>query len=567
MRGKAKEGNPIDGRDERPPTTEDGRPLVRLPVPGRKMPLLVPKRALVTSITLIVLLLVTGIAHAIVSESQEDAAQDIGGLPIGERTEWSLSYCLRVDPQRVEAEPGQNITFVLQWRAFHYDCPYWLPYGRSVEGVIVNTNISYINLVLIEEGEWEPVDKLHETFNLEVTVQATSQDGYVRLFRECPWYFDQKARGYVDVPDDKDPSVEEKREETLPVIWEKVQRSPLATLFVIGLFVGVPLIIARRRATSVLQLRGITQMSFFGAINLGAFGFWAIRTDALPLTAALPSTACNYLDYNVGACIVYQLQHYFSVGIFESWMFIVVLVLSFLVLYVALGRAWCGWCCPIGMVQGMLSWTRKPLRISRYRLSPFQRQVLNVSRYSIFFGGLVLSIAISISIVTFYINVGDVYRPICQVCPAYPLFTLGVLGAFLFSSVKVRRPFCRICPIAVAMMPFSKVAGVSLHKDPKKCTRCSMCNRVCPVDVTEVWKEMDRTDVTVHNCILCMRCVEVCPEDGCLTGRVLGFNMIESSYRKFLRQHDRRTRGYMVRHSSPWWGGGPKEPPPPGGEN
>ncbi len=173
----------------------------------------------------------------------------------------------------------------------------------------------------------------------------------------------------------------------------------------------------------------------------------------------------------------------------------------------------------------------------------------------------------------------------CQVCPAYPLFTIsqsgldlttsvgaqnipwisiGVLGAFLFSGLAVRRAFCRICPVAVIMMPFNRVSGISLHKDGKKCTRCSMCHRVCPVDVTEVWKEMEKTDITVHNCILCMRCVEVCPEDGCLTGRVAGFNVTESSYKKFIGQHDRRTRGSMKAHGSQYWGD-EKGPDPPGG--
>ena len=572
MQRRDAKGDDESAPEGRAQATEDGRPMVRLPVPGRKMPLLVPRRALATSVTLIVLIVAAALAHQWVGSTQEEAAEEVGGLPIGERTEWSLSFCLRVDPQRVEAEPGQNITFVLQWRAFHYDCPYWLPYGRSVEGVIVNTNITYDNLLVLEEGEWEPVDDLHETFRKEVTVQATSRDGYVRLLRDCAWYFDQRARGVVDVPDDKDPSIEEKKEGQLAAIWERIQQSPLATLAFLALVVIVPVLIARRFATSVMQLRAVSQLSFFAAINVGAFGFWAIRTEALPLTAALPSTACNFLDYNVGACIVYQLEHFLSVGILDSWMFVLVLVLTFLILYVALGRGWCGWCCPLGMVQDGMNWVRKKLRISRYRLNPFQRQLLNVGRYSIFFVGLVLSIAISISIVTFYLERGDVYRPICQVCPAYPLFTISqaglgittdvgarhipwlslfVLAAFLFAAIKVRRPFCRLCPVAVAMMPFNRVSGISLHKDPKKCTKCSMCYRVCPVDVTEVWKEMERTDVTVANCILCMRCVEVCPEDGCLTGRVLGLNVLESSYRKFLKQHDRRTRTVLQEHASP----------------
>lgn len=560
----------------------EGRPQVKLPLPGRKMPLLVPRRALATSVTLLVLVVATAVAHHWVASTQQEAAEEIGGLPIGERTEWSLSFCLRVDPQRVEAEPGQNITFVLQWRAFHYDCPYWLPYDRSVEGVIVNTNISYVNLLVLNETDWAPVDELKETFRKEVTVQATPRDGQVRLLRDCAWYFDQRARGVVDVPDDTGQDPEEKREGTLPVIWERIQQNPLATLVVMALIVIVPVAVAARALPSIKQIRMVSQLSFFGAINIGALGFWAIRTEALPLTAALPGTSCNYLNYNVGACIVYQMEHFLSVGILESWMFILVLVLSFLILYVALGRAWCGWACPLGMIQDVMNWVRSKVGVSRIRLSPFQRQALNVGRYSIFFAGLLLSLFIAIDIVTYYVNVGDVYRPICQVCPAYPFFTvgqaglglttavgaqnmpwiaIGALSLFLFAAVVVRRPFCRICPVAVIMMPFNRVSGISLHKDGKKCTRCSMCHRVCPVDVTEVWKEMERTDITVHNCILCMRCVEVCPEDGCLTGRVLGFNVLESSYRKFLRQHDRSTRRSMGAHGSRSWGGGKGGPP------
>lgn len=555
------------GKKRAPARARDGPLMVRLPLPGRKMPLLVPRRALATAVTLIVLLVATALAYHWVATTQARQAEQVGGLPIGTRTEWSLSYCLKVTPNRVEALPGQNVTFVLQWRAFHYDCPYWLPYDRSVEGVIVNTNITYVDVVPLNETEWAPVDELHETFRKEVTVQATTRDGYVRLFRDCPWYFDQRTRGVVDVPGTNGSVVEAKRQGTLPAIWDRVRQSPMATLAVLSSVVIGSLLVARRFSSSVRQLRAVSQLAFFGAINVGALGFWAMRTEALPLTAALPATSCNYLDYNVGACVVYQLQHFLSVGILATWAFVLILVLAFLVLYVALGRAWCGWACPLGMVQDGIDTLRSRLGIKRYKLSAYQRQVLLVVRYSVFFVGVLLSVLIGVTLISFYLSRGDIYRPICQVCPAYPLFTLsqaglglttaagarqipwlslGILAAFMVASVRVRRPFCRVCPVSVVMMPFSKVSGVSLHKDPKKCTRCSMCHRVCPVDVTEVWKEMERTDVTVPECILCMRCVEACPEDGCLTGRVLGINVTESSYAKFLNSHKRSVRERVV---------------------
>ncbi|UCC92341.1 MAG: hypothetical protein JSW25_06615, partial [Thermoplasmata archaeon] len=58
----------------------DGRPQVKLPVPGRKMPLMVPRRALATSVTLLILVVATAITHQYVASTQQEAADEVGGL-------------------------------------------------------------------------------------------------------------------------------------------------------------------------------------------------------------------------------------------------------------------------------------------------------------------------------------------------------------------------------------------------------------------------------------------------------------------------------------------------------
>jgi formate hydrogenlyase subunit 6/NADH:ubiquinone oxidoreductase subunit I len=66
-----------------------------------------------------------------------------------------------------------------------------------------------------------------------------------------------------------------------------------------------------------------------------------------------------------------------------------------------------------------------------------------------------------------------------------------------------------------------------LEKVEEKCTKCGVCKRVCPTQVTEVY-EKKGGDVTVSNCLLCMRCVEMCPYEDTLKVKVAGKTVFKS---------------------------------------
>jgi len=67
-----------------------------------------------------------------------------------------------------------------------------------------------------------------------------------------------------------------------------------------------------------------------------------------------------------------------------------------------------------------------------------------------------------------------------------------------------------------------------LHKEGEKCTKCGTCKRVCPVQVTETY-EMKGGDVKTSMCTLCLRCVEMCPNEDCLKLNVSGKTLLKSS--------------------------------------
>jgi len=105
---------------------------------------------------------------------------------------------------------------------------------------------------------------------------------------------------------------------------------------------------------------------------------------------------------------------------------------------------------------------------------------------------------------------------------------LTVLGALVF-----RRLWCRFCPTGSSLAIVNRFPGLRwtpilhINKDEEKCTKCGICKRVCPVQVNEIY-EQKGGKITTSMCMLCLRCVEMCPEQGCLNVRVSRKTILQS---------------------------------------
>jgi polyferredoxin len=108
-----------------------------------------------------------------------------------------------------------------------------------------------------------------------------------------------------------------------------------------------------------------------------------------------------------------------------------------------------------------------------------------------------------------------------------------VLVFITIGALVVRRFWCRVCPLGgltalfSTFPPFNRIALTRLHKIEEKCTKCGVCKRVCPTQVTEVYEEKGG-DVTVSGCMLCFRCVEMCPYEDTLKVKVAGKTVFKS---------------------------------------
>jgi formate hydrogenlyase subunit 6/NADH:ubiquinone oxidoreductase subunit I len=68
---------------------------------------------------------------------------------------------------------------------------------------------------------------------------------------------------------------------------------------------------------------------------------------------------------------------------------------------------------------------------------------------------------------------------------------------------------------------------VRLNKVEERCTKCGICKRVCPTQVTQVY-EGKSGDVSTSQCIYCLRCVEMCPYEDCLQFKFAGKTVCKS---------------------------------------
>lgn len=281
--------------------------------------------------------------------------------------------------------------------------------------------------------------------------------------------------------------------------------------------------------------------------------YWAPKQPAV-VDMYPPSAICKFNPRGgvFAACPVYFVNDKLT------WLIPFKHLLGYLLVFAMLGlllsRLWCGWVCPLGAIEDAVNWTRKRFGIAAVEFTSGVRRAIEAGKYSLL--GLSVAISGAIAIPALLDWQCYFFLPFCQVCPGrilFPLFdgtipkvndfssaipgTFSVLawlflGAFLAGSFLGRRVWCRLCPIGACHEFFNRGGAVALKKDPMKCNRCGVCAYACPVEHRGVYEEKDKEDVSHRDCILCLRCVEMCPKDGCLKLTFMGKKVVGSSFKE-----------------------------------
>ncbi|MDF1615609.1 4Fe-4S binding protein [Desulfurivibrio dismutans] len=200
-------------------------------------------------------------------------------------------------------------------------------------------------------------------------------------------------------------------------------------------------------------------------------------------------------------------------------------VLPVALLYLVLGRAFCGWVCPMDLLFSLVDKLRpgdqRPVKLP---LSP------GVG-YWLAGGLLLLALLFSLPLFTNYLShLTNFFRAIAggvflardlPVEPAMVAWSLLTLLTLLMLHYFYPRLWCRVlCPVGKTYGLFNRVSLLKLRFDQGDCEGCELCEHKCYMGV-KIVRHLDRGKLRDPNCIYCGRCIEGCRHKGKLIGMSL----------------------------------------------
>ena len=271
------------------------------------------------------------------------------------------------------------------------------------------------------------------------------------------------------------------------------------------------------------------------------------------------TTKVSYLKYVIQAVSLAAIFILFTYPVRPLFILAFILIIP-----IILGRFFCGWICPFGLYMDAITLIRKAFKIRHIIISDKFNKLLHNLRYALilFFFGLVIVLSLieppsTLDLLTImalffagpFEHIGILLGPIVPIIVPWegPLEIGGLYFSFpyiqdaikysgenfatiialiffaliVIGSFFIRRVWCRFCPTGASIAVMNKIRGfkwvpvLHLDKNETKCTKCGICKRVCPVQVTEIYDQKGGKIMT-SMCMLCSRCVEMCPYEDCL---------------------------------------------------
>jgi len=223
-------------------------------------------------------------------------------------------------------------------------------------------------------------------------------------------------------------------------------------------------------------------------------------------------------------------------------------IASFLILGIFIGKSLCGWVCPFGFIQDLVSFIKR----KQTEFSPRTHESMIYVKYGIL--GITLFICVTFSAAKLAGVSGGyesalgifVRAPFTTLSPAETLFAtlpkmvrdfsnavsanqvdvfsgianlpplfwaqLFIMAGVLVFAAYIPRSWCKyFCPHGAIMAILNRFSFLGLRRDLVKCAKgeCRLCVEACPMHVRILdlpWEKFSDPE-----CIYCLKCVDVCP--------------------------------------------------------
>ena len=177
-----------------------------------------------------------------------------------------------------------------------------------------------------------------------------------------------------------------------------------------------------------------------------------------------------------------------------------------------LGRFFCGWICPLGTLQQLLSWIAGPNRRARAKLNRYRRWF--AIKYVVLVVLLVWA-ALGANHAGWLAPLPLLNRAVAG--GLQPLLSggaapggwvaFGLLAAILLLSTWMPRLFCRaLCPSGALIGVVARVAPLRIRRGTGDCSACTLCAIPCQ------GADEPLGDHRVSECHVCLNCLDACKE-------------------------------------------------------
>ncbi|MFN4322458.1 4Fe-4S binding protein [Aeromonas media] len=194
---------------------------------------------------------------------------------------------------------------------------------------------------------------------------------------------------------------------------------------------------------------------------------------------------------------------------------ITVLVLSLSALL--LGRAFCAWFCPIGLVGEWLHRLRNRLLPGEWTPPRWLDWLLRAQKFLVL-GFLLFIILLAVPAAALPGYLASPYHQAADMKMGAFFFNLSLvsglcLGWVLLLTATFRQGFCRyLCPYGAWLALLGLLTPLRIRRDPVRCLRssghdCDKCSRACPSRI----QVHQLIAVRSLECTSCLSCVAACP--------------------------------------------------------